>query len=140
MFVLRRFIMAVAWEQGVCTFADTQGARRRVFKVELRSTDYTSLVKTPSLSPSSFYSLGQSFIVKEQKGKRRKGMRVWDVGKSSGQFLGCESRGFIGDSPLRLGVHKLKLALLRAEDGYATQSDIFPKRLGPVCVEPSAGF
>lgn len=122
--------MAVVGSRGFVHFADTQGARRQVFKVELRSTDYTSLVKNPSLSPSRFTVWGQG--TEREKGK---GVEGWDVGESSDQFLGCESRRFIGDSPLRLRVHKLMLALL-----YAALSDIFPERLGPFCVEPSAGF
>lgn len=122
------------WEQGFVQFADTQRARRQVFKVELRSTDYTSLVKKKQKNPPFllpvFTVWGQG--TEREKGKRDEG---WDVRESSNQFLGCESRRFIGDSPLRLRVHKLMLALL-----YAALSNIFPERLSPFCVEPSAGF
>lgn len=77
MFVLRQYIMVVVGSRGFVHFADTQRARRQVFKVELRSTDYTSLVKktkNKKTLPFSFQFLQSG--AKEQKGKRGKEMRV----------------------------------------------------------------
>lgn len=47
--------------------------------------------KNPSLSPSRFTVWGQG-----TEREKAKGDEGWDVGESSDQFLGCESRRFIG--------------------------------------------
>lgn len=85
--------------------------------MELRSTDYTGLVKKTLPSSFQFSQSGTVIHCQGTEREKAKGDEGWDVGESSDQFLGCESRRFIGGSPLRLSVDKLTLALLKAEDG-----------------------